>query len=135
MPTDSSSKVDRSRGRTCRKCGADHWYAMKWKNGVDGWRCGPCSQVLRLKWKRRNPDKYREWSWREHGITMTVAEYESRLNEQGGGCAVCGRRHPKLRVDHCHKTGRVRGLLCARCNALAQDPDVLRDIIAYMERE
>ena len=51
---------------------------------------------------------------------MTQEEYEARLREQGGGCAVCG-RPPKqgksLHVDHDHETGYVRGLLCFSCNA------------------
>ena len=55
---------------------------------------------------------------RTFGITQE--EYEARLREQGGGCAVCG-RPPKpgksLHVDHDHETGYVRGLLCFSCNA------------------
>jgi Recombination endonuclease VII len=51
---------------------------------------------------------------------ITPEEYEARLAEQGGGCAVCG-RPPKagksLHVDHDHDTGYVRGLLCFSCNA------------------
>lgn len=45
-------------------------------------------------------------------------EYARMLAAQGGGCAICGAK-PKTRrlhVDHDHKTGRVRGLLCHRCN-------------------
>lgn len=58
----------------------------------------------------------------KYGITHQ--DYVDLLAEQGGGCALCGRK-PKfdkpLSVDHCHKTGRVRGILCPRCNrALAQ---------------
>ncbi len=51
---------------------------------------------------------------------ITPEEYEARLAEQGGGCAVCGRA-PKagksLHVDHDHESGYVRGLLCFSCNA------------------
>jgi hypothetical protein len=49
---------------------------------------------------------------------MPLTEYEARLAAQGGVCAICG-RPPKTRrldVDHEHKTGAVRGLLCHRCN-------------------
>lgn len=48
-----------------------------------------------------------------------IAEYDRRLAEQGGGCALCGRspKHGKrLAVDHNHKSGRVRALLCWQCN-------------------
>ncbi len=62
---------------------------------------------------------------------ITVDEYEARLREQGGGCAVC-EQPPKpgksLHVDHDHETGYVRGLLCFKCNAaLGQlDDDIPR---------
>lgn len=49
---------------------------------------------------------------------LTLDEYENLLRRQGGRCAVCGRRPGKasLHVDHDHKTGDIRGLLCFRCN-------------------
>ena len=63
----------------------------------------------------RREDKLR----RRFGIT--VEEYDRMLKEQGGRCFICltdkydklGRR---LAVDHDHKTGKVRGLLCCKCN-------------------
>jgi hypothetical protein len=55
---------------------------------------------------------------RNYGITL--AEYECLLKSQDGGCAICGKT-PKdegrrLAIDHCHRTGNVRGILCANCN-------------------
>ena len=59
---------------------------------------------------------------------MSWREYELRLALQGGACAIC-RKEPRRRllcIDHCHKTGKVRGLLCTPCNAalgaFADDP-------------
>jgi hypothetical protein len=51
-------------------------------------------------------------------LGVTTEQYEAMLRAQGGGCAICG-NPPKTRrldVDHDHKTGQVRGLLCHRCN-------------------
>jgi len=44
--------------------------------------------------------------------------YAERLKAQGGVCAICGKPPGKTRLalDHCHRTGRVRGLLCWSCN-------------------
>lgn len=51
---------------------------------------------------------------------MTLADYDALLERQAGGCAICGtpksKNGRKLAVDHCHETGRIRGLLCNRCN-------------------
>lgn len=52
----------------------------------------------------------------KYGITKE--EYEAIFKSQRGRCAIC-RRPPKgkrLAIDHCHKTSKVRGLLCDRCN-------------------
>jgi hypothetical protein len=45
-------------------------------------------------------------------------DYQAMLKAQGGVCAICERhqRYQRLCVDHCHKTNKVRGLLCTRCN-------------------
>lgn len=51
-----------------------------------------------------------------------VEDYDRMLAAQGGRCAICGTDKPSKKrihfaVDHCHKTGRVRGLICIRCNS------------------
>ncbi len=52
---------------------------------------------------------------------ITLEQYEEMLEAQGGVCKICGDPPPTgrkkyLSVDHCHQTGRVRGLLCTQCN-------------------
>lgn len=74
-----------------------------------------------------NPDKYREYFRNRHVLKkygLAPGDYERMLTEQSGVCAVCGSepdidRHGILRlaIDHCHATGKVRGLLCNNCNA------------------
>lgn len=53
---------------------------------------------------------------RKYGISQE--EYELILDFQNGSCAICFAKPVKnyLHVDHCHKTGRIRGLLCHQCN-------------------
>ena len=71
-----------------------------------------------------------------------VKDYELMLEEQNHCCDICKRpasEFPKrLAVDHCHSTGKVRGLLCMFCNtALGKfndDIDLLRSAITYMEK-
>jgi hypothetical protein len=71
-----------------------------------------------------------------YGIDIWM--YLSVLKRQDAACAIC-HRHVKLVVDHCHRTGRFRGLLCCRCNQgigmLADDQEVLATASAYLRGE
>lgn len=80
---------------------------------------------------------------RRYGIT--AAEYQRLYEAQDGVCAICeepetakgrGGEIKRLAVDHCHKTGRVRSLLCDACNRLLgyarEDHVVLRRAISYL---
>lgn len=70
---------------------------------------------------------------------LTVDGYEAMLAAQGGRCAIC-RRRPRdgqaLHVDHDHRTGQVRGLLCFTCNAalgqLHDAPELVRRAATYL---
>lgn len=73
---------------------------------------------------------------------MTLADYDRMLEEQGGGCKICGTTDPggrsdKFHIDHDHATGLVRGLLCAGCNLaighLREDPHTARLLAEYLE--
>lgn len=74
---------------------------------------------------------------------ISLAEYERILMDQGGTCACCGKpppasgRRKRLAVDHCHTTGKVRGLLCDGCNtgigSLGDTIPGLNRAIKYLE--
>lgn len=72
---------------------------------------------------------------------MTLAEFDELFTSQGNKCASCGTDHPGSKydawhVDHCHRSGRIRGILCHHCNVIvgmAQEcPDNLNKIINYI---
>lgn len=63
---------------------------------------------------------------------ITVARWEELFRLQGGRCAICQKElhPPRVCTDHCHSTGRVRGLLCNQCNSMlprnvADHPELL----------
>ena len=69
-------------------------------------------------------------------------DYEAMLKAQNFSCKICEKKHiekrgKKLHVDHCHKNGHVRGLLCSACNTalgkMKDDVDHLRNAICYLE--
>lgn len=68
---------------------------------------------------------------------MTEEEWDQMLEVQQGLCAICGKDPgDRLCVDHDHKTGKVRGLLCRGCNAALgkfyDDPDVVMRAASYL---
>jgi hypothetical protein len=75
---------------------------------------------------------------------LTVQEYQDLLAAQGNRCAICQRKWGRgwnghvPHIDHCHTTGRVRGLLCGECNTaigrFGDDPALLRRAADYLER-
>lgn len=77
---------------------------------------------------------------RVYGITQD--QYEEMFAAQGNVCAICGKPQPgssKLfHVDHSHRTGKVRGILCPRCNTglgmFKDNPAALRAAADYLER-
>ena len=74
----------------------------------------------------------------KYGITLEEAE--SMLAAQGGECRICGTNDFSQRtwhIDHCHTTGKVRGILCSECNLglgkFIDDTSLLRAAIDYLE--
>ena len=143
--------------KTCRRCGESkplREFSLSRKetetqNAVYRSDCKVCCSERAMQWFRDNPERQYD-SRRAHSLRafygITVAEYDALLARQGGGCAICGNDEPaehgrtgkkfKLSVDHDHATGRVRGLLCQRCNRaiglLGDDPVLLQRAIGYL---
>jgi len=105
--------------------------------------CKPCTIVRVREWRQNNRDKYRI-SRRKMKYGLTPEAFADMLRRQGGGCAVCGATVSgnesclDLLVDHCHETGKVRGLLCHGCNAgighFRDNPDRLTAAAYYLRR-
>lgn len=90
------------------------------QHGLASW-CRPCEAEKRRIWNAK----------RRYGLTQEMLE---ALPKQ---CEVCG-REDKLHIDHNHKTGKVRGVLCNWCNTalgqLREDPQIALNLIDYMRR-
>lgn len=99
-------------------------------------------------WRKRNPKKFREahrkyqLNWRlQKKFGITIQQRDAMLAAQGGKCKGCGSDTPNWKgdwhVDHCHKTNKVRGILCHNCNTalgrVKDSPDVLRNLARYLE--
>jgi len=93
-------------------------------------RCKQCASKLNKIWRQENPDRvkktYKNWSEknrdcvRKHQLKkygLSNDDYNKMFEVQNGKCAICNKTsEKKLSVDHCHDSGKIRGLLCDRCN-------------------
>ena len=71
------------------------------------------------EWRRENPAAARRNDRRGKLMAkyrLTEDDVEAMRENQDARCAICGKMAARLCVDHSHKTGRVRGLLCPGCN-------------------
>jgi hypothetical protein len=66
---------------------------------------------------------------------LTVQQYRALLKEADGSCAICQQK-TDLHLDHCHYSGKLRGLLCVRCNTALgnfdDSPAILQSALAYV---
>src|SRR5262245_45087543 len=85
--------------------------------------------------RHRNPARS---CWLKANYGISLEDYERMLERQGGVCAICKKKSDEtLCVDHCHRTRKLRSLLCRKCNiglgCFDDDPALLRAAAAYAE--
>lgn len=106
-------------------------------------QCKVCQRGNTKRWIESNKERHTETKRRKHLMDkygITLEQYDEMFEDQDGKCAICLKTVDSMNlcVDHCHKTGVVRGLLCHNCNrgiGLLQDSaDTLRVAADYLER-
>lgn len=116
--------------KRCFKCGKPGPFGVdrSKKDGLRCW-CKPCAVASSLRSQRKNPNHYRAYRMRRYTempevikdeklrslYGISLLEFKKLCREQSGRCGIC-KRPSKLTVDHCHRSDRVRGLLCGNCN-------------------
>ena len=131
--------------RTCMTCGVEkniiEFYMRDKKTGRRHSACKECDKARVKARHQANPDRTKNNDLkRMYGITLE--EHTKMFENQNGVCAICRKsgdgKWKKLCVDHCHTTGKVRGLLCKRCNiALGEVGDniqTLQSMIEYLQK-
>ena len=145
-------------GGPCPLCGRimedlDVVMTTAWNTEHSGAMCNACAELLRsvngfTQQPRRTYQPFYEQEElsldeierRIRGYNLTVSGYLRLLKEQRERCGICGdrpRRQGDLVIDHNHRTGQVRGLLCPRCNTalglFRDSPDIMDAAIEYLE--
>lgn len=143
------------RKKVCTKCGVEKsircFKKVKPRKGPGKIRnpdqrsswCKECRKKTEAERRKSYPDvcekSHRTTHLRRYGLTIET--YNIMFQEQSGKCKICGTTNPGgrtkyLMVDHDHKTGRNRGLLCNKCNQglghFKDDMKVLEKAIQYL---
>lgn len=130
--------------KTCEKCGVqqdtnDYYKKETTLDGLDPW----CKKCVRRKFKILNLNgRSQRKSHLKRNYKLTLKEYDQLFHKQCGYCYICLTHQDKLKkklaVDHCHQTGKVRGLLCMKCNtALGKFNDdiyLIERALAYLKK-
>jgi hypothetical protein len=117
------------------------WY-LKNQDKVKRYRKSEKYRALVKQQNRRRMEAIKDWTLRKN-FGISIKEFYELLEKQNHRCAICRRKDTtngrwgsqRLSVDHCHKSKKVRGLLCRRCNTgiglFDDDPKLLGAAARY----
>jgi len=143
-PLSLREKLAKAKKSFCPKCNKikkiKEFYQDK--STAWGWStyCKLCISMLSKSKRSRYKDRLSN-SYLNKLYGISLKEYNEILLSQNGVCDICKNENgaKKLGVDHCHRTGNIRGLLCDSCNKglgmFRDNPDLLRRAIDYLSRE
>ena len=132
--------------KLCSKCREEkseiEFYRDRNRKRAD---CKSCVNKINAQWSKDNPELKKLIDRRYKLKTMygiSMQDYEVMLRSQGNKCAIqgCGATKPGGRgfwhIDHCHTSGKVRGILCHNCNIAlgyaADNIQKLKGMIRYL---
>ena len=150
-----TKRVTHKHTKTCKICKQEKSLEEFHKCGkANASYCKPCQALFYKEWRAKNiesirikdakrykpmPSDKRADSHLKRRYGISYVDYISMFEEQKGVCKICGQEsvRKRLSVDHCHTTGKVRGLLCERCNTLlgrVKDNPIILDNAAFYLR-
>lgn len=109
-------------------------------NGRGGYKphCKPCRSLIRKAHSNGRVGK--EAARKAHlqaRYGLTIEQWQDMYDEQAGKCAICKENLLSPHTDHCHTTGKVRGILCPLCNKglghFRDNSKYLESAIKYLE--
>ena len=138
--------------KKCSKCKTSKPISEFWndRRRADGKlpSCKSCRKAELKKYLAKHPDFEKKRYWanpmavREKHLKrkykITLKDYDAMFLSQSGRCAICGKSQNRaFDVDHNHKTGQVRGLLCTNCNRMighaGDSSETLKCAAEYLE--
>jgi len=140
----AGAQVNHCSDKQCSKCGEVKSTSLFYRNAAkkDGLStaCKVCDKAKAAAHYNADPEhRWRIEIKRKYGLT--AIQYYMMLDQQDGKCKICkgigpggAGRTSRMAIDHCHQTGKVRGILCNRCNrALGLFEDNISNLTAAIE--
>lgn len=115
-------------GAPCKNCGLTVKFAK---------RAGTCVRCHK-QWRRDNERRPKYYYSKEtkNVVKISPEQRQEMLESQGWACLICKKVEPRLYLDHCHDTGKIRGLLCLKCNSglgcFSDDIERMQSAIEYL---
>lgn len=147
LSDEERKKRNRERAAKYRKANPEKIREIQRKSNAKRRSDPEASRVIRdyqARYREANAETLRHKE-RERRFGINSETYSQMLQSQSGVCAICGNPETATRlgvvkalsVDHCHTTGRIRGLLCSDCNTgigkLRDSVKVLQNAIRYLQ--
>lgn len=118
------------------------------KRYVKNGHCLECAKVTKDRNRGRYKNKEKQWylnnklKMRVEAYGLTLEQFNKMWSDQNGICAICPKElyieGSATHIDHCNKTGKVRGILCRSCNVsighFKHKPELLRKAALYCEQ-
>jgi hypothetical protein len=119
------------------KATSDFYQTAGYKDGLNS-KCKSCFSSYKSEWKKKNREEirrkdseyyfknkkkineYSRWHSLKKKYGLSIGEYNQMVAKQNNSCAICQQPRSAFKnnlvVDHCHSSGKIRGLLCDPCN-------------------
>ena len=103
--------------------------------------CIECCNIKSREWYKKQTITNRRDKSLNYLYSSAIEEFNSLLSSQNNKCAICNKDITNVaKVDHCHETNKIRGLLCNRCNIglgyyeILKKEDLLEKMLIYLEK-
>ena len=121
--------------KLCKTCNRErelkHFSKRTYSSGTVGYqpKCKDCERAKRSQYYKPHETMRRKFK-------ITEEQYQKMMEPDD--CPCCGRRMEKKCIDHCHKTEKIRGVICNNCNTalglIDDNKETLSNLIQYLER-
>jgi hypothetical protein len=137
---------------SCHKCRPRYYHDIQYDEQEGTKKCSICGKIKSLSMfgtdnknkttgKRSDCKECQSFTQKIYKFGLTKEQLEQMIEEQNNKCLICGlefQHYSEWCIDHCHHTGKIRGILCSECNTglgyFFDNTEFLKNAIAYLEK-